>query len=81
MQPKPKDAHREIGRKLFASVLSEQLGLRSIDYTLRNHVPEEIDPWWGELGWKLQGAMAQSVVRRPKPAVEQNKKMDNTKPN
>jgi hypothetical protein len=53
---------REVGRRLYAAILSCQLRLQSLDYTLKNHVPEELDPSWGELGWELQRGMASGIA-------------------
>lgn len=49
---------RELGRRLFAAVISYQMGIKSIDYTLKNHVPKEIDPSWDVVASALQSAMA-----------------------
>src|SRR5208283_1636941 len=50
------DPHREVGRCLFAAILSCQFGI--LEYTLRNYVPEQVDPSWGQLGWSLQRVIA-----------------------
>jgi hypothetical protein len=48
-------AHRfnELGRRLFAAVLSYELGLRGLDYTLRTYAPEVIEDFGSELGEQL----------------------------
>ena len=43
----------ELGRRLFAAVESYQRGQRGVDYTLREHVPPIVDPFWCELGERL----------------------------
>ena len=76
MPPKdePKqDPHAEVGRKLFAAILSAQLRIRSVDYTLRCYVPEAINACWGELGWKLQCDLAASVSRQLREAHERER--------
>ena len=45
--------YNEIGRRILAAVLSYQLRLRGLDYTLRQHVPEVVDPFWCEIGEQL----------------------------
>lgn len=55
------DARLELGRRLLAAVLSVHYRLSSVDYTLREYVPEEVDPSWGELGLYLQRAMAAQI--------------------
>jgi hypothetical protein len=74
MPSRPDDRYRELGRKLFAAVLSERLRLRSIDYTLKNYVPDELDPSWGELGWKLLGEMTEAASRRLQQAEQQGRR-------
>jgi hypothetical protein len=46
------DPYMELGRRLLAAVLSYQLGI-GLEYALKNYVPREIDPSWGELGHAL----------------------------
>ncbi len=75
----PKDernptSHNEVGRKLLAAVLSEQLRIRSVDYTLRYYVPETVDPYWCELGWKLQCELAESAGCRLQEAVQRQRR-------
>jgi len=53
------DPHREVGRRLLAAILSCQFGI-GLEYTLRNYVPEQVDPSWGQLGWSLQRFMAEN---------------------
>jgi hypothetical protein len=47
------NVHRELGRRLLAAVLSCRYGNIAMDYTLKHYIPKEIDPSWGELGWRL----------------------------
>jgi hypothetical protein len=60
MSNKP-DARLELGRRLLAAVLSIHYRLSSVDYTLREYVPEEVDPSWGELGLHLQRGLAVQI--------------------
>jgi hypothetical protein len=53
-----KQRNNELGRRLCAAVISYQMGIQSIDYTLKCHVPKEIDSSWGELAAALQIATA-----------------------
>ena len=55
------DARLELGRRLLAAVLSVHYGLSSIDYTLREYVPAEVDPAWGDLGQQLQRGIAAQI--------------------
>jgi hypothetical protein len=45
--------YNDLGRRIFAAVLSYHLRLRSLDYTLRAHTPEIVAHFWGELGEQL----------------------------
>ena len=48
------EAKDELGRRILAALMSYQLDLKSIDYTLKTYVSDkEVDPSWGELGWTL----------------------------
>jgi hypothetical protein len=48
------EAKDELGRRLLAALMSYQLNLNSIDYTMKMYVSKQkIDPSWGELGWAL----------------------------
>jgi hypothetical protein len=49
-QPHP---YNELGRRLFAAVVSYELGLRGLDYTLREYAPESVDDFWSDLGEQL----------------------------
>jgi hypothetical protein len=65
-------AKDELGRRLLASLMSYQLRLKSIDYTMKTYVTnQEVDPSWGELAWILLEAMnrgaAQNILL---PAVQ-----------
>ena len=49
-----RDSKDDLGRRLLAALMSYQLRLKSIDYTMKNYVGKnEIDPSWGELAWAL----------------------------
>jgi hypothetical protein len=55
------DPYRELGRRLLAAVMSYRLGLKSVDYTLKNYIAaEEIDPSWSKLGEELDRTVAES---------------------
>ena len=65
-------AKDELGRRLLAALMSYQLRLKSIDYTMKTYVAnQEIDTSWGELAWILLEAMnrgaAQNILL---PAVQ-----------
>jgi hypothetical protein len=62
--PADDDPYRDVGRRLFAAIMSAQLNLKSIDRTLKLYVPERLDRSWGELGWKLQRSMNSSAIER-----------------
>ncbi len=56
------DPYNELGRRLFAAVLSCELGLRGMDYTLREYVPEVVEPCWCELAEDLMRHRQESAM-------------------
>ena len=42
------DSYHELGRRLLAAVESHRLGLGSLDHTLKNRIPEEVDSSSGQ---------------------------------
>ena len=52
----------ELGRRILAAVLSYQMRLRSLDYTLRTHIPKIVDPSWARMG--------QALLRFTRPPLE-----------
>jgi hypothetical protein len=54
-------SHREVGRRIYAAVISCQLGI-SLANAMKNYVPDELDESWGELGWALQCKLHQAVM-------------------
>ncbi len=53
-----------MGRRLLAALLSCQLRLASVDYTLRTYVTGPIDPSWGELAEQLLQRMDDNIQAR-----------------
>jgi hypothetical protein len=44
------EAKDELGRRLLAALMSYQLHLKSIDYTMKTYISQQgVDPSWGEL--------------------------------
>ena len=57
-----REAKAELGRRIFAALMSYQLNLKSVDYTMKTYISnQQVDPSWGELGWALLEMMAQRV--------------------
>ncbi|PYY14158.1 MAG: hypothetical protein DMG60_20585 [Acidobacteria bacterium] len=54
--------HNEAGRRLFAAVLSSQMGI-TVDYCLARYVPAVVDPSWADLAWKLQQQIVDQYYR------------------
>jgi hypothetical protein len=57
----------ESGRRLLAALMSCQLRLASLDYTLKNYVPEVVNPYWADLAAQLLREMAESIGRQIGP--------------
>jgi hypothetical protein len=55
------DSYLELGRRLLAAVQSHRLGLRSVDHTLKNEIPEEIDPSWITLARALDASVKDQI--------------------
>lgn len=53
--------HREIGRRLYAAVLSAEYQI-GMDFALEHYVPEELDEGWGDLGAMLQAALNRNII-------------------
>ena len=49
------EVHRynDLGRRIVAAIVSYHMGLRSLDYTLREYTPELVDEYWCDLGKQL----------------------------
>lgn len=46
------EAKAELGRRILAALMSYQLHLKSVDYTMKTYLSDKaVDPSWGELGW------------------------------
>ena len=59
------EAKDELGRRLLAALMSYQLHLKSIDYTMRTYISQqEVDPSWGELGWTVLEMMNRSSAQK-----------------
>jgi hypothetical protein len=55
------DSYFELGRRLLAAVQSHRLGLQSVDHTLKNEVPEQIDPSWITLARALDASVKDQI--------------------
>ena len=55
------DEDDDIGRRLYAAVVSTKLGV-TMDYALENFVPAHVHEGWEELGRILQSALAENTV-------------------
>jgi len=58
------DPYRDVGRRLFAAVVSAQLGPKSIDYALKKHTTARLHPSWGRLSLRLQRNMQATIAKR-----------------
>lgn len=60
-----KEAKDDLGRRLLAALMSYQLGVKSIDYTLKTYISQqEVDPSWGGLGWTLLELMNRGLAQK-----------------
>ena|GEM_PF-6428016 len=60
-----REAKAELGRRIFAALMSYQLNLKSVDYTMKTYVSnQQLDPSWGELGWALLEMMNRGLTER-----------------
>jgi hypothetical protein len=57
------NSHRDVGRRLYAAVLSAQYQI-GMDYALEHYVPEELDEGWGDLGAMLQAGLNQRIIEQ-----------------
>ena len=55
------DEDDDIGRRLYAAVVSTKLGVTA-DYALENFVPEQVHEGWEELGRILQSSIAENTL-------------------
>jgi hypothetical protein len=55
------NSYHELGRRLLAAVQSHRLGIRSVDHTLKNEIPEEIDPSWIKLAQALDSSVRDQI--------------------
>ena len=59
------EAKAELGRRILAALMSYQLHLKSVDYTMKTYLyDKKVDPSWGELGWTLLEMMNSSLAER-----------------
>jgi hypothetical protein len=59
------EAKAELGRRILAALMSYQLHLKSVDYTMKTYLSDkEVDPSWGELGWALLEMMNRGLAER-----------------
>jgi hypothetical protein len=59
------EAKAELGRRILAALMSYQLHLKSVDYTMKTYLSDkEVDPSWGELGWTLLEMMTSGLAER-----------------
>ena len=58
-------AKAELGRRILAALMSHQLNLKSVDYTMKTYLSsQEPNPSWGELGWALLELMNRGLAER-----------------
>ena len=55
------DSYHELGRRLLAAVESYRLNLGSIDHTLKNRIPEEVDASWANLARGLDASVRDQI--------------------
>jgi hypothetical protein len=59
------EAKAELGRRILAALMSYQLHLKSVDYTMKTYLSDKpVDPSWGELGWTLLEMMNSGMGER-----------------
>ena len=60
-----REAKAELERSTFAALMSYQLNLKSVDYTMKTYIAnQQVDPSWGELGWALLETMNRGLTER-----------------
>ena len=57
----PHDEDDDIGRRLYAAVVSTKLNV-TVDYALEFYVPEQVHGGWDELGRILQSSIAENTL-------------------
>ena len=55
------DEEDDIGRRLYAAVVSTKL-VCTLDYALEFYVPEQVHEGWNELGRILQSSIAENTL-------------------
>jgi hypothetical protein len=59
------EAKAELGRRILAALMSYQLHLKSVDYTMKTYLSnQEVDSSWGELGWALLEMMNRGLAEK-----------------
>lgn len=55
------DRYRELARRFAAAFVSYQQGLKSVDYTLKTHIPEdqEVGAYWLSLAERVMKEMVE----------------------
>jgi hypothetical protein len=54
--PQNAPEHLEAGRRLYAAIISLQLGV-GLDYAYRKYTPETVDQSWCDLAFELQRSL------------------------
>jgi hypothetical protein len=57
------NSHRDVGRRLYAAVLSAEYQI-GMDFALEHYVPEELDAGWGDLGAMLQSGLNTRIIEQ-----------------
>ncbi len=58
-----KDPYCELGRRLLAAVESHRLGFGSLDHTLENRIPQEVDSSWAKLAQELDASVRDQIAK------------------
>ncbi len=53
--------YNELGRRILAALVSTQMRLSSVDYTLKTHIPKVVNPCWAIIGQDLLEAMGSAI--------------------
>ncbi len=63
-EPATLSPYNELGRRILAALVSTQLRLSSVDYTLKKHIPAVVNPCWAIIGRDLLEAMGNSLSEK-----------------
>ena len=60
----PDECYQELARRIFAAVLSYRMGMKSIDYTMKNYLADEheMHPSWVDLAKRIDQFLSERLT-------------------